>query len=283
MQTYLDCYPCILRQSIEAARMAGASQSQQRSIVLRTLEILRETPEGVTPPEIGTKVHRAVREMTGTADPYRRVKREATLKALGMLPDLRERLAQANDRLDTALRLSIAGNIIDFGPNPQYDLWEVVASVLEQDLAIDHTGDLKKRLQSVDAILYLSDNAGETVFDRLFIEALPKPVTYVVRQGPVINDATMEDALLAGIDQVAEVFENGSQDPGTILSHCSAAFRAKFEAAPLILAKGMANYETLSGVSAPLFFLLQVKCPVISQDIGVPVGSAVVKHAGGRL
>ena len=256
--------------------MAGASICQQQAIVRKSLEALKLMPEGATPPEIGTSVHQIVREVTGVPDPYQQVKQTATEQALQMLPDLRALLLASDDPLLTAIRLSIAGNIIDFGLNQDYELWEVVKRVLEADLAIDNTLSLRDKLAEVDTILYLSDNAGETVFDRLLIETLTKPVAYIVRSGPVINDATMADALTAGIDQVADVISNGSQDPGTILSKCSPAFQETFHSAELILAKGMANYETLSGVPGPIFFLLQVKCPVISQDIGAPVGSAIV-------
>jgi len=256
--------------------MAGATSHQQQEIVRKTLALLQQMPEGVTPPEIGTKVHKMVREMTGAHDPYQQVKQVATEQALAMLPELRTLLDASEHPLETALRLSIAGNIIDFGPNSDYELGEVVERILAADLAVDDTQRLRDKLSEVNKILYLSDNAGETVFDRLLIETLPKPVTYVVRSGPVINDATMADALAAGIDQVAEVISNGTQDPGTILSNCSPSFQTAFRSAELILAKGMGNYETLSGVPGPIFFLLQVKCPVISQDIGAPVGSPIV-------
>lgn len=281
MQTYLDCYPCILRQSIEAARMASISPEQQQIVVTRTLEILKNMPPGMTPPEIASKVHQNVREITGTDDPYRAVKRSATDMALNMLPDLRSVLVDSEDRLETALRLSIAGNIIDLGPNKSYDLWEEVQQVLKQDFAIDDSPTLQQRLKSVDSVLYLGDNAGETVFDLILIEALFKPVTYVVRGGPVLNDATLEDAHAAGIDKVAEVIDNGSQIPGTRLSKCNPKFQARFKDADLILAKGMGNYETLSEVEAPIFFLMKVKCPVIGSDIGAPTGSIVIKAGRG--
>ncbi len=277
MQTYLDCYPCVLRQALEAARMAGATPGQEHEIVLATLEILKSLPEGATPPAIGTEVHQIVREITGNQDPYLLVKRESTEKALALLPDLYALLDQADDRLEAAIRLSIAGNIIDFGPNPDYDLWQVVTRVSRQAFAINDLPVLRKRLAEVESVLFLGDNAGETVFDRVLIETLEGDVTYVVRGGPVLNDATREDAEAAGIDQVAEVIDNGARVPGTILSKCNPEFQARFRDADLILAKGMGNYETLSTVDAPIFFLLQVKCPIIGLDVGAKVQSIVVK------
>lgn len=278
MKTYLDCYPCVLRQALEAARMAGASASQEATIVSKALTILQALPEGVTSPTIGSQIHAAVRQITGNPDPYLQVKQEATEKALSLLPKLKNVLAQSTDPLETAVRLSIAGNIIDFGPNPDYNLWEEVERALHQPFAIDDLSVLRQRLALVKQILYLGDNAGETVFDRLLIETLGKPVTYVVRGGPTLNDATLADALEVGIDQVAEIIDNGSSVPGTELSLCSPEFQAKFWEAELILAKGVGNYETLSTVVAPIFFLFQVKCPAISLDVGAPVGSLILKQ-----
>jgi len=155
--------------------------------------------------------------------------------------------------------------------------------VLRQEIAINDIELLRKKLQKAETVLFLGDNAGETVFDLLLIETLSIPVIYVTRGGPVLNDANREDAYAAGIDKVAEVIDTGVQAPGVILPMSSPAFREKFYRAELILAKGMGNYETLSETDAPIFFLLQVKCPVIGRDIDAPVGSTVVKRGLGIL
>jgi len=257
--------------------MAGASQDQQHAIMVRALEILQESSKGATPPEIGTRIHQIVREITGSDDPYLKAKQKAREMATALLPKLRSLIALSGDPLDTAVRISIAGNIIDFGPNPDYDLWEVVERVLSQDYEINDLIVLREELKTAESILFLGDNAGESVFDRLLIEVIEKPVIYVVRGGPVLNDTTMEDALSVGMNEVAEIVDNGARVPGTILSLCSNEFQALFHSADLIIAKGMGNYETLSDVPAPIFFLLQVKCPVIGKDVGAPTGSIIVK------
>jgi uncharacterized protein with ATP-grasp and redox domains len=278
MQAYLECYPCVLRQSIDAARRAGATPAQEREIVMEALRILLSLPESSTPPQISMHVHRAVREITGNPDPYLEAKNESTRKALALLPRLRVILENAIDPLETAARLSIAGNIMDFGPNPQFDLWEVVVRVLEQPLAINDLEPLRKKLMDAKQVLFLADNAGETVFDRLLIETINPKVIYVVKGGPVLNDATYEDAVAAGIDQVAEIVDNGTDITGTILDLCPLAFQTRFNQAELILSKGMGNYETLSTVAGPIYHLMQVKCPVIGMDVGAPNGSIVVKQ-----
>lgn len=278
MQTYYDCYPCILRQAIEATRMTGATTEQTRYIIQQTLETLKHIPDGATPPEIGARVHELVRQMVGSDDPYLSVKREATEKALGMVADLQQIIDDSDDPFLTALRISIAGNIMDFGPNPAYDLWGVVMRVLKQAPALDETQALRESLNHVDSVLFIADNAGETVFDRLFIEQIPKPVTYAVRGGPVINDATVEDAIRADIDKVAEIIDTGVRFPGVVLSKSSPEFQERFKSAPLILAKGMGNYETLSDVTAPIYFLFQVKCPIVGKDVGAGVGDIIISR-----
>jgi uncharacterized protein with ATP-grasp and redox domains len=278
MKTYLDCYPCFLRQALDAARYAGANEQEQRSILHHVLEILRSLDPASTPPEIGDAIHRLVRQETGHSDPYIDAKRRATEQALALYPRLKGLVDNASDPLDTALRLSIAGNIIDLAPKDSYNLWESVERVLEQAFAIHDSRAFGRALASAHGILYLGDNAGETVFDRVLIEALDRPVTYALKGGPILNDATMDDALAAGLDQVAELVSTGSDAPGTVLRSCSPEFRTLYQQAEMIVAKGQANYETLSGEGQRLFFLLQIKCPVIAHDASVQVGDIILKQ-----
>ena len=278
MRTYLDCYPCFLRQALDAARKAGAGVEQQKAVLSRVLDVLGEVEPSTTPPEIGYRVHRIVRCVVNDGDPYRAAKEASTHQALALYPRLKALVAQADEPLDIAVRLSIAGNIIDLGPAQEYDLWGTVERVLAQPYAVDDRFALRAALSSAGRVLYLADNAGETVFDRLLIETLDVPVTYAVKGGPVLNDATREDALAAGVDRVAEIVDTGSDAPGTILDWCSEEFRRLYEGAELVVAKGQANYETLSEEGSEVFFLLQAKCPIIARDVGVPVGSIVLKQ-----
>jgi uncharacterized protein with ATP-grasp and redox domains len=277
VHTNLDCYPCFLRQALSAARRAGAAPALQREILLETLEQLRALPPEATPPTMADDIHRLVRSRTGNPDPYREAKAEATREALAWLPVLREHARTAPDSLEIAVRIAIAGNIIDLGAAETYDLDQTLARVLTAPLAINGLAALRHALGAAESILYLGDNAGETVFDRVLIENLDRPVTYVVKAAPIINDATREDAEAAGLDTVAEIIDNGSQAPGTVLDRCAESFRERFSRATLVIAKGQANYETLSTVSAPVFFLLQAKCTVIAADLGVDPGAFVIK------
>jgi uncharacterized protein with ATP-grasp and redox domains len=262
--------------------MVTADEGAQQGVVTETLALLQALPSGTTPPEIACAVHRLVRERLGDGDPYSAAKAESTRAAMVLYPQLAALVAEGEDPLDAAVRVSIAGNIIDFGVCDDVpDLWETVERVMAAPLVIDDLAELRAALAAADHVLYLADNAGETVFDRVLIEALEPPVLYAVKGGPILNDATREDALAAGLDTCSTIVENGSRAPGTVLDLCSPEFRDTFAGAPLILAKGQANYETLSAAGPRIFCLLQVKCPVIAEDLGAPVGSAVVRQSAG--
>jgi uncharacterized protein with ATP-grasp and redox domains len=282
----LDCYPCFLRQALDAARWAGADEAQQRVVLDYVLEALRLIEPWATPPEIGDRVHRIVRRVAGNGDPYREIKAISTRQALALYPQLKEMVREADDPLEVAVRLSIAGNIMDVARSQDCDLWGTVERVLTQPFAGDDRVAFREALARAGAkgrnavvpLLYLADNAGETVFDRVLIETFDVPVAYAVKGGPTLNDATREDALAAGLDQVAEIVSTGSDAPGTILDRCSEEFRKLYQQAELIIAKGQANYETLSEEGPRVFFLLQIKCPVIARDVGVPVGSIMLRR-----
>lgn len=278
MRIYLDCYPCFLRQALQAARIAGADEDRQHAVLDCVMKSLHDIGPGMTPPEIGDMVHRAVRSMIDGGDPYRTAKDESTAEALRLYDRLVSLVRRGVDPLERAIRISIAGNILDFAPNHVYDLWETVERVVTEPMAIDDTIPLKRRLAEVNRFLFLGDNAGETVFDRVLIETIGKPAAYAVKGGPVLNDATLEDAEAAGLREVAELVSTGSDAPGTVLERCDDSFRQRYDDAELVIAKGQANYETLSDQGPKVFFLLQVKCPVIADDIGMPMGGIVVKQ-----
>jgi len=167
MKTYLDCYPCFLSQALSAARRAGASDDQQRRIVLNTMQELTALPADATPPQMAFRIQRQVRQQTNSIDPYRQAKDESTQQALAFYPRLTEKGKVASDPLETALRIAIAGNIIDCGVAESYDLEATLERVLTQPISINDIASLRRSLSKTDSILYLADNAGETVFDRV--------------------------------------------------------------------------------------------------------------------
>ena len=230
-----------------------------------------------TPPETGRLIYRMVREITGNPDPFRDLKRESTQQALALYPSLKRVIDESGDSLLTAIRVAIAGNVIDFGASATYDIDTAIKDALEKDFAICDYSAFKRRLRESESILYVGDNAGETVFDKLLIEQMNKPTTYVVREMPVINDATAEDAIQAGIDEIATIISSGTDAPGTILSTCSPEFKEILNSAEFVLAKGQGNYEGLSTEDHSIFFLLKAKCQIIADDIGVAKGDIVLK------
>ncbi|BCG63545.1 MAG: hypothetical protein methR_P1269 [Methyloprofundus sp.] len=278
MKTYLDCYPCLMRQALSAARRAGASENKQHKVLLKTMEELSAFPTDSTPPQLAYRIHQRVQKLTNNIDPYRNDKDQATQLALALYPELKRKVSQASDPLEMAVRIAIAGNIIDLGVADSYDLEATLERVLTHAFAISDLAALRNALAQSASVLYLADNAGETVFDRVLIETLDVPVNYVVKAGPIINDATREDAVAAGIESVANIIDNGANAPGTLLDQCSELFRKRFAQADLIIAKGQANYESLSDSSAPIFFLLQAKCNVIARDLDVAEGGTILKQ-----
>lgn len=279
MKSYLDCYPCFFTQAIKTSRMITSDEKKIWQILNEVSLSLPEIHFGATPPEIGREVYRIISKRTGIKDPYRKIKEKCTRQALSLYPELKKLINSSEDRLMTAIRISIAGNIIDFGANFDFDLKKDVGTILSQDFSINHYREFCEALDKARKILYLADNAGETVFDRFLIEEINKPVIYVVRAHPIINDATREDALLAGIDKVAEIVSSGCDAPGNILKFCSDEFLKVYRSADLIISKGQGNYEGLSDEDRPIFFLLKAKCHVIARDIGIDEGSIVLMKA----
>jgi uncharacterized protein with ATP-grasp and redox domains len=235
-----------------------------------------------SPPAIGQQIHRLIRNLVGQDDPYRKIKSRFNNLALKLYPDLRKQIVNSNNRLETSVRLAIAGNIIDCGVNGsvnESDLNKAISESLTADFDSRQLQSFQDTIEQAEEILYLADNAGEIVFDRLLIEQLPcEKITVVVKGRPVINDATMEDAMAAGLPRIVEVIDNGSDGPGTILESCSQTFRSRFEDADLIIAKGQGNYETLSDVEKNIIFILKAKCPVIAKDLGCEVGEMILRR-----
>lgn len=276
MKAYFDCYPCFFTQTIKTSRMVTSDERVIWKILSEVAAYLAGLPIEATPPEIGRKIYRLIATSTGVDDPYLKIKEHCTQQALAMYSEMKHRVEASSDPLMTAVRVAIAGNIIDFGLDTDFDLKKDVEKLLFQELAINDYRDFCSALKQAERIVYLGDNAGETVFDRVLIEEIRKSVTFVVRERPVINDAVRKDALEAGIDKVAEIISSGCDAPGTIPELCSPGFLEILNAADMIISKGQGNYEGLSNAELPVFFLLKAKCPVIARDLGVEQGSIVL-------
>lgn len=277
MKTYLDCIPCFMQQALRAGRLATTDEDKIKQLLDDTGDLIKHIPMDKTPAEVGELIYAKVREITGVNDPYKKIKTTSIAEAKVMIPTLKSILDKSENRLLTAIRMAIAGNIIDFGMSKKFKLSEDVYRILGQDFALFDFEKLKKELEKAKTILYIGDNAGESVFDRLLIKEMNKKTFYAVREVPVINDVVREDALESGLADVAKIISSGSHAPGTILSTCSPEFNQLFKKADLIISKGQGNYEGLSDEKRPVFFMLKAKCHVIAKDLGVNENDIVLK------
>lgn len=231
-----------------------------------------------TTPEIHRVLNREFCRLISNNDPYSEEKQMSNRLMLQLYKHFRTEVLEAMNPFKTALKLSIAGNIMDYGVAQDFDIHKTIDTVLGADFAIDHSVELEKRIKSAKKILYLGDNAGEIVFDKLFIELIMHPgLTFAVRGSAVLNDALEIDAREVGMDMVADVINNGYDAPSTVLSECSPEFLEVYNEADLIISKGQGNFEGLMDENDPrIFFLLMVKCDVVAEKMSVPQGSFVV-------
>ncbi|WED23819.1 ARMT1-like domain-containing protein [Vibrio sp. JC009] len=281
MRSSLDCIPCFMRQALEAGRRITNDEQLLGEALRRISRSVADFDMSLSPPEMGQKIHRILREEVGCDDPYLQIKKDSNQMALSLVPQVSNLLELSENPFELALRFAIAGNILDFALLSVWDDNRIIDSF---DKASKHPVDtgmveqLKQKLEKAENVLILADNAGETVFDRFLIEQLPPhlKVTYAVKGSPVINDAVAADATEAGIDQLASVIDNGTDAPGTVLDQCSPSFRAVYDSADVVIAKGQANFETLNTADREIFFLTQIKCAVIARAYDYEVGDWIV-------
>jgi len=280
----LECIPCFVRQAYEAMSLVTDDQKIMERILRQVLFRLANVSFDNTPPFIGRNIHRIIKLLSGNNDPYLEIKKDSNTLAMKMMLSLKELIKSSTDPFETAVRLAIAGNIIDYGQGNyvgEEKIKKTISQCLDQPVSKENFNELKEEIEKASNILYLGDNAGEVFFDKLLIEELNGyPITFVVRGAPTINDALRDDARMAGLDKLVAVVDNGSDVPGTILEECSEEFKRLFFEADLVIAKGQGNYETLSDEQKKIFFLLKAKCPVIAEDIGCQEGDMVIAKKG---
>ena len=281
MRSDPECLVCILNQAWNTASIATGDSWQHIEIIKQVARVIAQTDLELSPAENSKPLYDIVSRVTGRDDPYHELKQQSNEEALKLLPDLQRTVEQADNRLLSALHAAVAGNIIDLGIGPDYNLQHDVALIMETAFAIDHTAAFRKELLPGRNLLMLGDNSGEIVFDRILIEELVRiglEVTYSVKSRPIINDATLEDAELVGIMEMVPVIETGSGHIGVNFDHASNEFLQAFESADLILAKGHGNYETCCDRPENIYFLLKAKCNVVARSLGVEKGAIVFKR-----
>jgi len=281
MQLALDCIPCFINQVIRLSERIGFDEDTTRNLMNTAWDVMKNSPPEITPPEVALQVYQTVFSYTDIEDPLIDLKSECTDMALALYPGLKELVRHADDPLRMALQLAVAGNVIDFGQASTFDIQAEIDKVLAAEFPIFDYDSFVRAQDKTDMVLYIADNAGESVFDRILIEEMKKPVVYAVRSEPVQNDVVYEDALQAGIDKVATVLSSGAPTPGAVVKLCSPEFLDLYDSAGMVISKGQGNYEALSDETRPIFFLLKVKCRHFSHVVGVPEGSYVVQLRNG--
>ncbi len=275
MRTYPECFQCMMRQALEACRLAGADEDTTWRAMLEAAKALTDLRRDWTPLENSCLVHGAVNRVLGTEDPYKEVKRRANEEAEGLLEVARRDIEAAEDRLREAIIVSIAGNAADYGPASRMSLQDALRHVKERGFAVDHYPHLREALEGAESVAILGDNAGEIVFDIPLLEELgDRDLHYFVKERPLINDATVTEAEEVGIGDYATIeavpFRNG------VIALRSPTFLRRLREFDLVIAKGQGNFETLSDEGLGIFFAFIAKCEVVARELGVPPWSPML-------
>lgn len=277
MRLSMECVPCLVNQAIRIARLHLPGEEEQRRLVKKVIASLANLDDDASAPYAAHLTQRILKEALQNPDPYQQAKQYYNEEMLKLEDDFSRLVEESSDRLYTALKLAAAGNYIDFGPG--YDLsrkniLQALHQTLERDFAPDVFDSLNQTLANSQTLLYLGDNTGEIVFDKVFIriikEYYPKLEIYFATRGQaVLNDVTEADAYAVGMDAYARIINNGTDIPGTVLEHCSDGFRKIFDMADIIIAKGLGNFESLYG-NAPgkIYYIFLCKCKLFMERFG---------------
>ncbi len=260
----------------------GLEDKKAGHIMKKSAGILSRYEMNVTPPEIAAEIYDFVYKTTGVKDPFEKAKKESIQKALQFKTKLQEYVNSSENPLFAAVKVAIAGNVIDLGVNKTFDLDEEYRLIESMDFKINHYEEFKNRLDNSKTLCYLADNAGENIFDEILIETIKKEkkdieVFYVVRGKPIINDITADD--LKGLDilKYSEIINSGVDTPGFFLPRTNGKSKEIFYGADMVISKGMGNFEVLFGeAKREVFFLFKVKCGAVASEVGAEVGDYVL-------
>lgn len=285
MKVTPDCVPCLMKRILFQARLLN--NGCEYEAVRAALKVYAEQyAEGKNSAAVATEVHRAAYEVMG-ADPYYQMKLDADRIAGEYLDQVTRYVEESDDSFAAAIRVAVIGNIMDFGvglaiQNPE-QFRERFQGLLDQGIGSDDTEEFRTLLKSARSVLYFFDNCGESQFDKLLIKEIQKMgvrVVGVVRGERILNDVTTEDAQRIGLDKILDrTVSTGLFAIGAVLAEAKDDLKEELDRADLIIAKGMANYESLSDqeTSVPKVFLLRTKCEPVARSLGVPPDINVVR------
>jgi uncharacterized protein with ATP-grasp and redox domains len=286
----LRCISCILNRGYLQIQEATDDTSLQFETLRVILDFLTEEfKPTANPAYLGTKRDRLINEITCNPDPYKQKKQLSNQKALEVLPlaqSIISKRSSQEHRFRKACLSAIVGNIMEFDlpDNPfKFGDLEKLIQQAERDLAVDEIPQIFKKAKNAKKVLYLTDNAGEIALDTLLVQELKNvgaQVTVAVKDGPILNDATLKDAKVVGMDKVADkLMSTGSDSVGLFPEECSKEFLALYRSVDLVIAKGMGHAETLTELelSVPHALLLRSKCNTVASHFGVAIGKNIAK------
>jgi len=280
-----DCIECIIGQSKRVADAINANELLREEILFNAIEMSKKFSFDQSPPEVATPLYEKMAEIAGKKDLYDEVKRRSTLKALALVPLLQNKIKDSTSALFTATKIAVAGNVIDLAAEVEFDLDEELEKIFHTEFVINDFPFLKKRLAESSSLLYIADNAGEHIFDKVYIQTIKElypqlDITYMTRGTAIINDVTYEEAQEAGFEALCNLVSSGVNTPGFIYSRANERSQKLFDEADVIITKGMGNYECLSESSRKnLFFLLKIKCNVVARSLNRSLGDIICKQA----
>lgn len=284
MKTQAQCLSCMVIQAVNAMRFGNYDPDKMYDTTCRLLDYIKTFKSDDSPAYNSTLILWEVNKLMGNDDPFSDIKAQSNNEAQSYYPYLKNAVETAPDRLFAAFQASVAGNIIDLGIKNNYDIKSEIHHSLSVGFACNDYAVFRKKLNGADNILFLADNSGEIVFDKLLVEelqALGKTVTYMVKGGPILNDACMKDAVDTGMTRLTRVVTTGARLIGFERHVVSPEATAMFDAAPLVIAKGMANFETLVDqpeAAGKAFCILKAKCELVAAKAGVTMNDLVFKQ-----
>ncbi|MBU0487630.1 MAG: DUF89 family protein [Bacteroidetes bacterium] len=291
MKTNIDCFPCTINQAVRICNTLNIEDDVKYDLVIKVMDMLKEAKLEKSSPLLTKKVWDLIIDFIGIRDPYRDLKTFYNSEMMALENEMKYTIDRASDRLKASMKIAIAGNLIDFGVMQELThsmIIEKIRKVEDGDLAIDHSQYLFDALKTAQSLLYIGDNCGEIVFDKMFIEQLKQEypalkITFVVRGAPVINDVTREDALFVGMDKVAEIANTGENTPGIDFTQTSQEFNDLFNNSSVVISKGQGNFETLANVHRKdLYYLFMAKCHVVANSLGIKSFQYVCKRKNGQ-
>lgn len=260
MRIHDKCLPCVVNQVVKVANITGVDKKEE--LLREVFTYLSKMDFEITIPEIVGEIFGMIKKHINNPDPYKETRNYYNALFLKLLPEFERKIEQAGNSFQLALRYAIVGNIIDFNPIHNTlleDIFDYFEKMEQLELTIDDSKTLMEDISNAKILLYLGDNCGEICMDKILLKRIKElnsnvKILFGVRGKPVVNDSIAEDAYAVGIDEYAEIIDNGDGSLGTVLNRTSPEFKKVYKKADIVIAKGQANYECLSEENKNIYF-----------------------------